>query len=197
MSAPQMRAEESRRTSATDAFHPDQPSATPAGTHHRQRCRQLSLRQPDGQRHWRGCANRVLVDPEVALAHPPAHRCLHGSERRRRTGRTPRIPVADSADGFDPLGRQKRPRLRGTVIGWLQKWTYDIAAQRMLGGVRFNPTWPANSAPSRTASSPGGDSAAPQTGARARNIQHPLNGRCTSKACCWLCDAGEAAVRSA
>lgn len=145
------------------------------------RCRQLSLRQPDPATALAWLREQGVVDPEVALAQSSGAPLLalaasEGDELAGRREFLSRIAPMD----FEPLATAEafRDLPLERFIGWLQKWTYDITAQRMLGGVRFNPDLArelgaiANRVEPRAAIRLHRKLVREQ-----RNIQHPLNGR--------------------
>ena len=106
------------------------------------RCRQLSLQQPDRATALAWLGGQGVADPEVALAQSSGAPLLalaasEGDELAGRRDFLSRIAPPD----FDPLfvAETFRDLPLERFIGWLQKWTYDIAEQRMLGTIRFNP----------------------------------------------------------
>lgn len=106
------------------------------------RCRQLSLQQPDRATALAWLREQGVADPEVALAQSSGAPLLalaasEGDELAGRRDFLSRIAPPD----FDPLviAETFRDLPLERFINWLQKWTYDIAEQRMLGTIRFNP----------------------------------------------------------
>jgi DNA polymerase-3 subunit delta' len=106
------------------------------------RCRQLNLRQPDHATALAWLGGQGVVAPEVALAQASGAPLLalaasEGDELAGRRDFLSRIAPPD----FDPLviAESFRDLPLERFIGWLQKWTYDIAELRMLGTIRFNP----------------------------------------------------------
>ncbi|MDP1537797.1 MAG: DNA polymerase III subunit delta' [Burkholderiales bacterium] len=106
------------------------------------RCRQLSLREPERATALAWLSGQGVTNPEVALAQFSGAPLLAlaasaGDELAERRDFLARIAPPD----FDPLGVAEtfRDLPLERFIGWLQKWTYDIAEQRMLGTIRYNP----------------------------------------------------------
>lgn len=145
------------------------------------RCRQLSLRQPDPASALAWLKGQGVNDPEVALAQSSGAPLLalaasEGGDLAGRRDFLARIAPPD----FDPLHAAEafRDLPLERFINWLQKWTYDIAAQRMLGTLRYNP----DLAREITAIARHVDPLAALRLHRKlvreqRNIHHPLNGR--------------------
>lgn len=106
------------------------------------RCRQLELRAPDRETTLTWLRSQGVNDPEVALAQASGAPLLAldmsgGDELSLRKDFLSRIV----SDQFDPLAVAEtfRDLPIASSINWLQKWTYDIAAQHMLGQIRYNP----------------------------------------------------------
>ncbi len=106
------------------------------------RCRQLNLRPPDRATALAWLDGRGVADPEVALAQSSGAPllALAASESDELTGRRDFLSRIAPPD-FDPLviAENFRDLPLERFIGWLQKWTYDIAGLRMLGAIRYNP----------------------------------------------------------
>ncbi len=106
------------------------------------RCRQLSLRLPDPAIAIEWLKSRGVAAPEVALAQCSgtplrAWAASESGELQERRDFLSRIAPAD----FDPLHAAEilRDLPLERLVGWLQKWTYDIVSRRMLGSIRYNP----------------------------------------------------------
>jgi len=106
------------------------------------RCRQLNLRLPERSVALAWLAEQGVAQPEVALAQASGAPLLalavsEGDELAGRRDFLARIAPPD----FDPLAVAEtfRDLPLERFIGWLQKWTYDIAELRMLGTLRYNP----------------------------------------------------------
>ena len=86
--------------------------------------------------------------------------------------------ITDAA--FDPLGsaEQLRDQEPAPVVGWLQKWSFDLACHKVTGAVRYNPDF----APAIAAVAAGLDLQEVlrfhrQMVRLQRSISHPLNAR--------------------
>lgn len=145
------------------------------------RCRQLSLQQPDRATALAWLGERGVADAEVALAQASGAPLLalassEGDELAGRRDFLSRIAPVD----FDPLAVAEnfRDLPLERFINWLQKWTYDIAARRMLGSVRFNPDLARELAVIAECVEPRAALRLHRKLVRdQRNIHHPLNGR--------------------
>ena len=145
------------------------------------RCRQLSLQQPDRATALAWLGERGVADAEVALAQASGAPLLalaacEGDELAGRRDFLARIAPVD----FDPLAVAEnfRELPLERFINWLQKWTYDIAARRMLGSVRFNPDFARELAVIAARVEPLAALRLHRKLVRdQRNIHHPLNGR--------------------
>jgi DNA polymerase-3 subunit delta' len=106
------------------------------------RCRQLSLGQPDPRMALDWLKARGVAEPEVALAHYSGAplRALAASEAGELQERRDFLALLSDPQ-FDPLHAAEvlRELPLERFIGWLQKWTCDIASRRMLGDIRYNP----------------------------------------------------------
>lgn len=145
------------------------------------RCRQLSLQQPDRATALAWLGGQGVADPEVALAQSSGAPLLalaasEGDELAGRRDFLARIAPPD----FDPLAIAEsfRDLPLERFIGWLQKWTYDIAELRMLGTIRFNPDLARELAIIAKRVEPLAALRLHRKLVREqRNIHHPLNGR--------------------
>lgn len=106
------------------------------------RCRQLNLREPDPAVALQWLSGQGVADPEIALAQCSGAplQALAASESGELAGRRDFLAQIIAPD-FDPLkvAESLRDLPLEHFINWLQKWTYDMAGQRMLGQVRYNP----------------------------------------------------------
>jgi len=106
------------------------------------RCRQLSLQAPPLPVAISWLAEQGVKDPEVVLAQASGAPllALEMVEGDGLAGR-PEFLRKLAATDFDPLAAAEmfRDLPLERFINWLQKWTCDIAEQRMLGRVRYNP----------------------------------------------------------
>lgn len=106
------------------------------------RCRQLPLAAPEQQLALEWLKSQDVPAPELALA---------------QTGNSPLLAVQLAAQDywqprdvflrligsprFDPLevAEQIKDFPVQDVVSWLQKWSYDLAARKFLGIIRYNP----------------------------------------------------------
>jgi DNA polymerase-3 subunit delta' len=106
------------------------------------RCRQLPLAAPEQRLALEWLKSQNITAPELALA---------------QTGNSPLLAVQLAAQDywqdrdvflrhiasprFDPLGvaEQIKDYPVQHVVSWLQKWSYDLAASKFLGIIRYNP----------------------------------------------------------
>lgn len=106
------------------------------------RCRQLSLQVPPRPVAASWLAEQGVKDPEVVLAQASGAPllALEMVEGDALAGRPEFLRTLSAAD-LDPLAAAEsfRDLPLERFINWLQKWTCDIAEQRMLGRVRYNP----------------------------------------------------------
>jgi DNA polymerase-3 subunit delta' len=145
------------------------------------RCRQLSLQQPDRATALAWLGGQDVPDPAVALAQSSgaplsALAASQGDELAGRRDFLSRIAPPD----FDPLviAESFRDLPLERFIGWLQKWTYDIAEQCMLGTIRFNPDLAGELVVIAKRVDPLAALRLHRKLVREqRNIHHPLNGR--------------------
>lgn len=145
------------------------------------RCRQLSLRQPDRMTALAWLKEQGVQDPALALAQSSGAPLLalaanEGDDLAGRREFLARIAPPD----FDPLtvAESFRDMPLERFIGWLQKWTHDIAEQRMLGTIRFNPDLSRELAVIAKRVEPLAALRLHRKLVREqRNIHHPLNGR--------------------
>ncbi len=106
------------------------------------RCRQLSLQVPPLSVAVSWLAEQGIKDPEVVLAQASGAPllALEMFEGDGLAGRPEFLRMLAATD-LDPLAAAEmfRDLPLERFINWLQKWTCDIAEQRMLGRVRYNP----------------------------------------------------------
>lgn len=106
------------------------------------RCRQLPLAAPERRLALEWLKSQDVTAPELALA---------------QTGNSPLLAAQLAAQDywqardvfqryigslrFDPLevAEQIKDYPVQHVVGWLQKWSYDLAASKFLGIIRYNP----------------------------------------------------------
>lgn len=116
------------------------PSYLPATV--RSRCRQVCLERPDRDAAAAWLNAQGIADPALALAHtgnaPLLARELAQADywQRRNDLLT---SLADPV--FDALATAERVRDYDVeeIVGWLQKWSFDVLLQHYVESVRYNP----------------------------------------------------------
>lgn len=108
------------------------------------RCRQVVLPDPEPGQAVAWLRAQGVEDPVLALAQtgnsPLLAQRLAGKEYWQQRDFLLRR-IADRA--FDPLhvAEQIRDYPIPDVVGWLQKWTFDLFLSKFQGGVRYNPDY--------------------------------------------------------
>lgn len=108
----------------------------------RSRCQQIALPPPLPAAAGAWLRQEGVSNPELALAHtgnsPLLARDLAGREFWQQRDFFLRS-LADSP--LDPLAlaEQMRDYPLDQVIGWMQKWTFDLALEKFAGRTRYNP----------------------------------------------------------
>lgn len=105
------------------------------------RCQHVALPPPPAAmaRDW--LQQQGLREPELALAQAGGAPLLaqrFDDEYWRQRGRFLKS-ITEAA--FDPLAsaEQLRDQEPAPVVGWLQKWSFDLACHKVTGAVRYNP----------------------------------------------------------
>jgi len=112
----------------------------------RSRCRQVPLGRPDPAKAVEWLRRQGIADPALALAHtgnaPLLARELAQAEFWQQ--RMALLKSIGSPD-FDVLATAEsiRDYEAEAVVGWLQKWTFDLLLQRSVRQVRYNPDFAA------------------------------------------------------
>ena len=107
----------------------------------RSRCQEVVLPLPDAKPALEWLEARGLADPGLALAHaggaPLLAAALDDDYWRLRE----RLLELTAVSRFDPLGAadEVRDAAPHRIVTLLQKWSYDLAFQKMTGRVRYNP----------------------------------------------------------
>lgn len=106
------------------------------------RCRQMPLPAPDPAGAAKWLKEQGIADPVLALAQAGNAPLLAAAytdadywEPRSRLLRHLANRHASLYAAADDAGSMPIPRF----VGWLQRWSYDLAAQRLVGRVRYNP----------------------------------------------------------
>ncbi len=109
----------------------------------RSRCEQVVLGLParDAARGW--LAGQKLRDADLALAHAGGAPLLAQGFDEEFWRQREAFLGAITRAGFDALAsaeqlRDIAPRL---VLGWLQKWAFDLVSHKVAGRVRYNPDY--------------------------------------------------------
>ena len=106
------------------------------------RCQRIALAGPDTATAIAWLADKGVRHPELALAHTGGAPLLALElEDREYWGTRAAFLRQLSALDLDVLSAAEAVRDFPVpdVIGWLQKWSYDLVTYRMLGKVRYNP----------------------------------------------------------
>ena len=109
----------------------------------RSRCEQVALAAPSQEavRSW--LEQQKLRDPGLALAHagdaPLLALAFDEDYWRQREA----LLGAITRPGFDALASAERLRETAPrrVLGWLQKWAFDLVSHKVTGRVRYNPDY--------------------------------------------------------
>ncbi len=109
----------------------------------RSRCEQVVLTPParDAARGW--LAEQKLRDADLALAHAGGAPLLAQAFDEEFWRQREAFFSTITRPGFDALAsaeqlRETPPRL---VLGWLQKWAFDLVSHKVAGRVRYNPDY--------------------------------------------------------
>jgi DNA polymerase-3 subunit delta' len=106
------------------------------------RCRHLPLAAPDSGEASRWLASQELREPALALAQAGGAPllALEMNEPEYWGARAAFMRQLTAPD-FDALSAAEAVRdvPIAHVVAWLQKWSYDLAAHRAVGSVRYNP----------------------------------------------------------
>lgn len=117
------------------------PSYLPATV--RSRCRQVCLARPEPGAAAAWLNTQGITDPALALAHtgnaPLLARELAKADYWQR--RHDLLTTLADLDGFNALATAEPVRDYEVeeVVGWLQKWTFDVVLQHYVGSIRYNP----------------------------------------------------------
>ena len=105
------------------------------------RCQHVALPPPPAAmaRDW--LQQQGLREPEVALAQAGGAPLLAVQFDEEYWRQRAQFLNAIAASGFDALGVAERMRdlEPGRVVGWLQKWSFDLPCHKVTGEVRYNP----------------------------------------------------------
>lgn len=108
------------------------------------RCQQIVLQGPPPEAAIAWLKSQGMADPELALAQtgnsPLIALQLDDTEYWRQRNA---FLKGMTAAGFDALAlaEQVRDHPVVQVLGWLQKWSYDLISHKFLGTIRYNPDY--------------------------------------------------------
>lgn len=106
------------------------------------RCRQLALPAPERQLALEWLRSQSVAVPELGLAQTGNSPLLALQLESQDYWQSRDIFLRHiGATHFDPLAvaEQIKDYPVQHVVSWLQKWSYDLAARKFLGSVRYNP----------------------------------------------------------
>ena len=107
----------------------------------RSRCEQVVLAAPSHAeaRDWLG--RQKLRDAELALAQAGGAPLLAVKFDEDYWRQREALLTAITSPGFDSLStaEQLRETAPALVVGWLQKWAFDLVSHKVTGSVRYNP----------------------------------------------------------
>ena len=107
----------------------------------RSRCEQVVLAAPSQAvaRDWLG--RQKLRDADLALAQAGGAPLLALAFDEDYWRKREALLTAISRPDFDSLGtaEQLRETAPARVVGWLQKWAFDLVSHKVTGSVRYNP----------------------------------------------------------
>lgn len=107
----------------------------------RSRCQDVALPLPavEAARGW--LKERGLRDPDLALAQAGNAPLLALNFDDDYWRRRQQFLKSISGRDFDPLGvaEQLRDHAPALIVGWLQKWAFDLVSHKATGAVRYNP----------------------------------------------------------
>lgn len=108
----------------------------------RSRCRLAALPAPDAESATAWLSGQGVSDPALALAHTGnAPLLAAGFAEKDYWQQRDTFLKSIAARRFDTLAAAESASdfpLRD-VLGWLQKWTFDLVLQKLLGRLRYNP----------------------------------------------------------
>lgn len=109
----------------------------------RSRCEQAVLESPSREVAHDWLAQQRLHDPDLALAQAGGAPLLALAYDDEYWRQREALLSAITRAGFDALAsaehlREMAPRL---VVGWLQKWAFDLVSHKVTGQVRYNPDY--------------------------------------------------------
>ena len=111
----------------------------------RSRCQNLALPQPSTAEGRAWLKEQGLSDPELALAQAGNAPLLALKFDEEYWSQRADFLKSVARPNFDALGVAERLRdvAPALVVGWLQKWTFDIVSHKATGALRYNPDFSA------------------------------------------------------
>ena len=112
----------------------------------RSRCQDVSLPKPsvEAARGW--LKEQGVRDPDLALAQAGGAPLLASRFDGDYWSQREQFLKSIAGRDFDALGVAERLRdhAPALVVGWLQKWTFDLVSHKATGAVRYNPDFSAD-----------------------------------------------------
>jgi DNA polymerase III subunit delta' len=107
----------------------------------RSRCQDVALPLPDAASALGWLKQQPLADPALALAHAGGAPLAAAKFDKDYWRVRDRFVELIAANAFDPLAAAEALRdiAPALIVALLQKWSYDLALQKLTGRVRYNP----------------------------------------------------------
>lgn len=107
----------------------------------RSRCEQIMLAAPTHAEARDWLAQQKLRDADLALAQAGGAPLLAVKLDEDYWRQREALLTAITSPGFDSLSaaEQLRETAPALIVGWLQKWAFDLVNQKVTGRVRYNP----------------------------------------------------------
>ena len=107
----------------------------------RSRCQEVALSLPDTAAALKWLKQRGLPDPELALAHAGGAPLLAMKFDEDYWRVRERLLALIGGSAFDPLAAAEalRDGAPALIVALLQKWSFDLALQKVTGRVRYSP----------------------------------------------------------
>ena len=105
------------------------------------RCQQIALPQPSAEAARGWLKEEGLRDPDLALAQAGNAPLLALQFDEDYWSQRERFLKSIIGRNFDALGvaEQLRDHAPALVVGWLQRWAFDLVSHRATGSIRYNP----------------------------------------------------------
>jgi len=107
----------------------------------RSRCQDLALPRPTAEAAHGWLKEQGLPDPDLALAQAGNAPLLALQFDEDYWSQRERFLKSIIGRNFDALGvaEQLRDHAPALVVGWLQRWAFDLVSHRATGSIRYNP----------------------------------------------------------